>query len=64
MPDGIEEYDIVACLTPDGQYELRQYFGGEPVLLVERIYDRSAAEAEALDLAHKQGADAWRYVSS
>lgn len=59
MCDRIQDYDIVAYLTPDGRYELRQYVGGEPVLLVERVYDPVAAEAEALDLAHRDGSDAW-----
>ena len=59
MPDPMKDSDIVACLTLTGEYEIRQYVAGEPVLLVERVYDRVAAEAEAVDLAHKEGSDAW-----
>ena len=59
MPNPMKDYDIVACLTLTGEYEIRQYVEGEPVLLVERVYDRVAAEAEAVNLAHKDGSDAW-----
>ena len=59
MPNPMKEYDIVACLTPDGQYQIHQYVGGEPVLLGGRVYDRGAAVAEALDLAHQERSNAW-----
>ena len=60
-PNGgwIRDYDIVAYLSLDGQYELRQYVGGEPVLLIERVYDPVGAAVEALDLAYEDGSDAW-----
>jgi hypothetical protein len=60
VTDGIATHDIVACLRPDGRYDLKQMTpGGHLILLREGPYDPADAANAAREIANREQSDAW-----